>query len=259
MRIDVLTIFPEMFQGPLTESIIKRARENGILEINLYDIRDYTTDKHHITDDYPYGGGVGMVMKPDPIAAALDTVLPPLEREGVPVVMMSPQGKVFSQEMAKELAGKDRLVLLSGHYEGVDERVMEEFITQEISIGDYVLTGGELPAMVVIDAVARLIPGVLGAPASPMEDSFYEGLLDYPQYTRPEVWRGRQVPEVLLSGNHEAIRRWRRKESLRRTLIRRPDLLTGIEPTKEDRILLREIEREIAESESKGGKNNEQG
>lgn len=244
MRIDVLTLFPEMFQGPLTESIIKRARERGLLTINLYDIRDYTTDKHHVTDDYPYGGGSGMVMKPEPIAAALEAVLPPPEREGVPVIMLSPQGEIFTQDLAKELAKKPRLVLLCGHYEGIDERVREVLVTREISIGDYVLTGGELPAMVIIDAVARLIPGVLGDPASPVEDSFYDGLLDYPHYTRPEVWRGRRVPEVLLSGNHEAIRRWRRKESLRRTFLRRPDLLAKARLTPEDLVLLQEIKEE---------------
>lgn len=245
MRIDVLTLFPEMFTGPLTESIIKRAREQGRVEIHLWDIRDFAEDKHRITDDYPFGGGAGMVMKAEPVARGLEAVLSAGERAGVPVILLSPQGHLFTQEVAKELAAHPRLVLVCGHYEGIDERVREAgLVTDEISIGDYVLTGGELPAMVIIDAVVRLLPGVLGAPASAVEDSFYHGLLDYPHYTRPAVWRGLAVPEVLLSGNHQAIARWRRKEALRRTLLRRPDLLRRAELSAEDRVILSQLVQE---------------
>lgn len=242
MRIDVLTLFPAMFAGPLEESILKRAQENGLLSVYLHDIRDFAAGKHRITDDYPYGGGSGMVMKPEPIAAALDFVLAQAPKPP-PVLLMCPQGRRFTQEIAKELAGQEHLVFLCGHYEGIDERV-RPLVTDELSIGDFVLTGGELPAMVIIDAVARMIPGVLGAPDSAQEDSFYEGLLDYPQYTRPPEFRGVKVPDVLLSGHHEMIRRWRRKESLRRTLLRRPDLLAKARLTEEDHRLLAEIRQE---------------
>ena len=224
MKIDILTLFPEMFTGPFDHSMIKRAREAEIVEIQLWNIRDFAQDKHRMTDDYPYGGGAGMVMKPEPIVYGLQHVCAKradLERE---TVLMSPQGQVFSQDIARELARKEHLVLICGHYEGVDERVYE-YIDREISIGDYVLTGGELPALVVIDAVSRLIPGVLGCAESAEFDSFQDGLLEHPHYTRPAVFRGHTVPEVLLSGHHGEIRRWRLRESLKRTRERRPDLL----------------------------------
>ncbi|MCR4420731.1 MAG: tRNA (guanosine(37)-N1)-methyltransferase TrmD [Clostridia bacterium] len=242
MRIDVLTIFPEMFQGPLQASIVKRAADRGLVNINLVDIREHSRDKHRSVDDYPYGGGPGMVMRPEPIFAAWEALGPPADRHRV--ILLSPQGKLFSQGKAKELADLEQLVLICGHYEGVDERVALYLAQEELSIGDYVLSGGELAAMVVIDAVVRLLPGVLGAAASLQEESFGEGLLEYPQYTRPPEFRGYKVPEILLSGHHEAIRRWRRKEALRRTRERRPDLWQRFHPTEEDRELLAELERE---------------
>lgn len=212
-----------MFTGPFDESIIKRAREKGIIEINLINIRDYTTDKHNTADDTPYGGGAGMVMKVEPIYRAWQDLHK--KRGEVPVIMLSPQGRPLDQELVKDLSQEQGLILLCGHYEGIDERVKDLIVTDEISIGDYVLTGGELAAMVVVDAVARMIPGVLGDQESMIEDSFYNGLLDYPDYTRPREFMGLEVPEVLLSGNHGAIERWRRKEALKRTYLRRPDLL----------------------------------
>ncbi|MEW6723739.1 MAG: tRNA (guanosine(37)-N1)-methyltransferase TrmD [Bacillota bacterium] len=247
MRIDILTLFPGIFAGPFTESIIRRARESGAVEINIIDLRDFTHDRHRVADDYPYGGGVGMVMKPEPIFEALDHLRG--ESEQAPeTILLSPQGEVFRQATAAELARQDWLVLICGHYEGVDERVRQALVTREISIGDYVLTGGEVPAMVVVEAVARLVPGVLGTLASAHQDSFSDGLLEHPHYTRPQVYRGLEVPSVLLSGNHEAIRRWRRKESLRRTAQRRPDLLERAPLSEEDRCLLAELSGEEDES-----------
>ncbi|HHP51094.1 MAG TPA: tRNA (guanosine(37)-N1)-methyltransferase TrmD [Moorella mulderi] len=243
MRIDVLTIFPEMFTCFLSTSIIKRAIEAGVLTVHLVDIRDYSQDKHRRVDDYPFGGGPGMIMRPEPIFLAVEALLEEGESRP-PIILLTPQGEVFNQEMAKELATYPRLILICGHYEGVDERVRQFLATREISIGDYVLTGGELPAMVIIDAVARLLPGVLGDPQGAWEDSFTMGLLEYPQYTRPRDFRGLKVPEVLLSGNHEEIRRWRRREALRRTWQRRPDLLRKAQLTPEDEALLEEIIRE---------------
>lgn len=244
MKIDILTLFPEMFTGPFDYSMIKRAREAEIVEIQLWNIRDFAQDKHRMTDDYPYGGGAGMVMKPEPIVYGLQHVCAKradLERE---TVLMSPQGQVFSQDIARELARKEHLVLICGHYEGVDERVYE-YIDREISIGDYVLTGGELPAMVVVDVVCRLLPGVLGSgPAAALDDSIAHGLLEYPQYTRPREFAGRAVPEILLSGHHAKIEAWRRKESLRRTLLKRPDLLEKADLQEEDFRLLEEIRQE---------------
>jgi len=241
MRIDILTIFPEMFRGPFDNSIIKRAREQGLIAINITDIREFALDKHKCVDDYPFGGGVGMVMKPEPVYGAIEHVIG--DRQQARVILMCPQGELFSQAKAAELAGCQELVFICGHYEGMDERV-RHLATNEISIGDYILTGGELAAMVVIDAVARLIPGVLGEEESARQDSFSERLLEYPQYTRPREFRGMQVPEVLLSGHHENIRLWRRQESLRRTLKRRPDLLSGEDLSPEDRRLLQEINSE---------------
>jgi tRNA (guanine37-N1)-methyltransferase len=236
MRFDVLTLFPEMFTGPLQESIIKRAQERGLISVHLHNIRDYATGRHRITDDAPYGGGGGMVMKPEPIFAAVEAVLG--DEKGVPVILLSPQGRLFTHEVARELSRYPRLVLICGRYEGVDERVREHLATDEISIGDYVLSGGELAAMVIIDAVTRLLPGALGDPGATFEDSHAWGLLEYPHYTRPAVFRGWAVPEVLLSGNHAAIARWRREQALRRTLERRPDLLERAPLTEEDRAFL---------------------
>jgi len=222
MRVDVLTLFPEMFAGPLGHSILGRAIGRGLLQVQLTNPRDFTTDRHRTVDDYPYGGGPGMVMKPDPIFTAVES----LARPDDPIILLSPQGRVFSQAVAAELASQPRLILICGHYEGVDERVREHLATDELSIGDYVLTGGELAAMVVIDAVARLLPSVLGAEASTGEESHSQGLLEYPHYTRPPEFRGWTVPDILLSGHHAEIARWRRQQSLLRTAHHRPDLLT---------------------------------
>jgi tRNA (guanine37-N1)-methyltransferase len=228
MLIDILTLFPAMFQGPLTESILKRAQQADLLTLRLHDIRDYTTDRHRTADDAPYGGGAGMVMKAAPLAAAIRDVLaapgPEAADAAPPVILMSPEGQPFTQAVAAELACLPRMLLVCGHYEGVDERVRTTLITREISIGDYVLTGGELAAMVIVDAVARLLPGVLDA-ASTEEESFSEALLEYPHYTRPATWEGQEVPAVLLSGHHGEVAAWRRQQRLLRTLQRRPDLL----------------------------------
>ncbi len=221
MKIDIITLFPGMFRGPLEESILGRAVERGLLDIKVHNLRDFATGRHKVVDDYTFGGGPGMVMKPEPIFAAVES----LRREGSRVVLMSPQGRVFRQAIAEELSRQEQLVLLCGHYEGVDERVRQHLVDDELSIGDYVLTGGELAAMVVCDAVARLIPGVLGAEESAREESFTKGLLEYPHYTRPATFRGWEVPEVLLSGDHTRVARWRREQSLLRTLRRRPELL----------------------------------
>lgn len=244
MRFDILTLFPEMFSGPLGTSIIGKAQERGLLTVNLWNIRDYAQDKHRTVDDTPYGGGAGMVLRPDVLVRAIEAVRG--DDSSVPVVYLSPQGRVFNQQMAVELAKLPRLILLSGHYEEIDERVRQHWVDWELSIGDYVLTGGELPAMVVVDAVARLLPGVLGDESSHQEESFQQGLLDYPQYTRPAVFRDLQVPEVLLSGHHEQIRRYRLKEALRRTLLRRPDLLQHRELSAEERQILKELEQEFS-------------
>lgn len=238
MRFDIFTLFPDMFRGPLDESILARARERGLLEVNLYNPRDVTTDRHHVVDDYPYGGGAGMVMKPEPVFTAVERVY-----EAGPVILLSPLGRVFNQSIARELAAEPRVTLLCGHYEGIDERVREHLVTDEISLGDFVLTGGELAAMVIVDAVARLLPGVL-APGSTDEESHTAGLLEYPHYTRPPEYRGWRVPEVLLSGNHGAIARWRRRESLRRTRALRPDLFSRLELTTLDHKLLAELDVE---------------
>jgi tRNA (guanine37-N1)-methyltransferase len=247
VKIDVLSTFPGMFEPVLAESILKRAQEAGVLSVRVHDLREWTTDRHRTTDDAPFGGGAGMVMKPEPFFAAVDQLRCPSDADcREDVVLLCPQGEPFVHSVAEELAVRDHLILLCGHYEGIDERVREHLVTRAISIGDYVLTGGELPAMVVIDAVARLLPGALGADEGAQMDSFANGLLEYPQYTRPAEFRGWKAPDVLLSGHHEQIRRWRRKESLRRTRTARPDLLAGAELTDEDRELLSEIEQEEA-------------
>ncbi|HHW99313.1 MAG TPA: tRNA (guanosine(37)-N1)-methyltransferase TrmD [Firmicutes bacterium] len=240
MRIDILTLFPQFFSSIFATSILQRAVANELVLLNTVDIRDFAYDKHRIVDDYPYGGGAGMVMKPEPIARAIAATRQP--QDNTRVIYMSPQGQVFNQEKALELASFDQLVILCGHYEGVDERVIERYVDEEISIGDFVLTGGELPAAVLVDAVVRLLPGVLGSSQSAAEDSFSDGLLEYPQYTRPPEFEGLTVPEVLLSGHHGKIAAWRRQESLRRTLERRPDLLAKASLTKTDQAFLKQLQ-----------------
>jgi tRNA (guanine37-N1)-methyltransferase len=249
MEIDILTLFPGMFQGPLTESVIKRAVDAGLLTIRVHNMRDWTHDKHHVMDDYPYGGGAGMVMKPEPVFAAVEGVLAESQAASdTPVILLTPQGRLFTQEVAQELAQHRHLLLICGHYEGIDERVRRHLVTDEISIGDYVLTGGELPAMVVLDAVARLVPGVLD-PGSLGEESHSAGLLEYPQYTRPPAFREWQVPEILLSGNHGAVAKWRRREALRRTWQRRPDLLAKLELSADEQQFLDDLAQGTAEHE----------
>ncbi|MEA3409176.1 MAG: tRNA (guanosine(37)-N1)-methyltransferase TrmD [Candidatus Eisenbacteria bacterium] len=249
MRIDVLTLFPEMFEGPLSESILRQAQEKGLLTIGLTNIRDFTRDKHRTADDYPYGGGSGMVMKPDPIFEATESVLArgfgetAEGQDEVAVILLSARGRLFDQALAAELATRERLVFICGRYKGVDERVTS-LVTHEVSIGDYVLTGGELAAMVIVDAVARLVPGVLGDIESAETDSHFDGLLGPPTYTRPEEYRGLRVPDVLVSGNHERIRMWRRKSALRTTRERRPDLLDATKLSGEDFEILEDIEQE---------------
>jgi tRNA (guanine37-N1)-methyltransferase len=251
MHFDILTLFPEFFESPLAQSIVKRAREAGLISIALHNIRDYTTDKHRTTDDTPYGGGGGMIMKPEPIFAAVEAILEDKGPEGdhpsPPIILLSPQGRLFTQEIARELSRHPHLLLICGHYEGVDERVRQHLATDEISIGDYVLTGGEVPALVMVEAVTRLVPGVLGDPGATFEDSHAEGLLEYPHYTRPPVFRGHGVPEVLLSGDHAAVIRWRRQQALRRTWERRPDLLRTARLSEADKAFLRQLEEEKEE------------
>ncbi len=244
MHFDIFTLFPAMFQGPFSESILKRAQERGLLSIALHNIRDATTDKHHIVDDYPYGGGAGMVMKPEPIFAAVE----PIYKDG-PIILLTPQGRLFNQQIAHTLAQEARLTLLCGHYEGIDDRVIQHLVTNELSIGDYVLTGGELAAMVVVDAISRLIPGVL-TEGSTEEESHSSNLLEYPHYTRPPEFRGWGIPDVLLSGNHAQIARWRRKESIRRTRQRRPDLFAKLNlNSKQDMKILKELDEEEGAAE----------
>ena len=225
MRIDILCLFPEMFVSPFNQSIIKRARDRELVDIVTHNIRDYTQDKHHTVDDYPYGGGAGMVLKPEPAFEAVEAIVKQFGVNEMPIILLTPQGRLFTQSVAKELALHPRFMLICGHYEGWDERVRENLATDEISIGDYVLSGGELAAMVVVDAIIRLIPGALGSQSSSGDDSHSNGLLEYPQYTRPEVYRGWSVPQVLLSGNHGEVAQWRRLQAILRTTERRPDLL----------------------------------
>ena len=244
MRIDCLTLFPPMLQAVLEESITGRAIKGGILDIRYTNIRDFAQNKHNRVDDAPYGGGMGMVMQAEPIYRAYQSVL---ETATVRprVIYMSPQGRVFNQKIAEELAQELHLVFLCGHYEGVDERVLEEIVDEELSIGDYVLTGGEIPALAVIDAVARMIPGVLPSEEAYSEESLYNGLLEYPQYTRPPVFLNREVPEVLLSGHHENINKWRREESIRRTCRKRPELLPKAELSEKERKLAERVIQEL--------------
>jgi tRNA (guanine37-N1)-methyltransferase len=248
MRIDIISIFPDMF-SPLAHSILKRARENGLLSIDVHNPRDFTTDKHKIVDDYPFGGGSGMVMKPEPISAAVDHIRNISPDTRPKVLLMCPRGETFTQAKAKRLADNRHLIFICGHYEGIDDRIRQHIVDEEISIGDYVLTGGELPAMVIIDAIARLLPGVLGAEDAASSDSFYSGLLEYPQYTRPREFNGWEVPDILLSGDHGKIERWRRKQSLLNTLLRRPDLLTQAMLDKNDCKLLHEIKKELEQGD----------
>lgn len=229
MQIFILTLFPQMFQSPLGGGVFKRALDRNLVKISLINFRDYTHDKHHTVDDYPYSGGAGMVLKPEPLFEAVEAIKSNITEERdtneTPVILLTPQGRLFSQQIALELSRHGHLILICGHYEGVDERVREHLVTDEISIGDYVLSGGELAAMVVAEAVVRLIPGVLGSEISAADDSHVAGLLEYPQYTRPPVYRGWTVPEVLLSGNHAQVAKWHREQAIIRTLKRRPDLL----------------------------------
>lgn len=255
MRFDIFTLFPGIFEGPLRESMIKRAIDAGLLDVQLHNIRDYAAGKHQVTDDYPYGGGGGMVMKPEPVFKAVESVLgirdegtvigeqnadhqSPVTNPPLPIILLTPQGRVFNQKIAYELAQHDRVALICGRYEGFDERIREHLVTDEISIGDFVLTGGELAALIVLDAVIRLKPGALGDPEGAIDDSHASGLLEYPHYTRPPEFRGWGVPEVLLSGDHAKVDRWRREQALRRTWLRRPDMLAAVELSKADQAFL---------------------
>ena len=242
MRFDIVTIFPRMFDGPLAEGVVARAVERGVLAIGVHDLRDFTTDRHRVVDDVPFGGGPGMVLKPEPLFAAVDAIR---AARGEPdaIVLTSPQGARFTQAEAARLRALRHVVVLCGRYEGIDERVREHLATDELSIGDYVLSGGELPALVIVDAVARLVPGVVGDAGSVEEDSFARGLLAYPHYTRPAEFRGWAVPDVLVSGHHGRIADWRRREALRRTLERRPDLLRDATLDERERALIEELRR----------------
>jgi tRNA (guanine37-N1)-methyltransferase len=238
VQIDILTLFPEMFQGVFDSGVIGRAVEQGLVGISLHNFRDQAHDRHHTVDDYPYGGGAGMVLKPEPIFEAIEAIKGEAD---IPVILLNPAGRLFTQKVAKEFARYSRMIVICGRYEGVDERVSQHLATDEISIGDYVLTGGEIAAMVLIDAVVRLLPGVLGSELSPREDSHVAGLLEYPQYTRPPSYRGWPVPEILLSGNHAQIAGWRREQSIRRTYERRPELLDKVELSPEERRLVQKL------------------
>ena len=249
LRFDILTLFPGLFCGVFEESIVRRALDAGLIEIALHNIRDYAPGRHHVTDDAPYAGGGGMVMKPEPIWLAVEALLGhevsgPADVDA-PVVLLTPQGRRFDQRVAVELAQKERLILICGRYEGFDERVRAYLANDEISIGDYVLSGGEIPAMVVVEAVTRLLPGALGDPMGALKDSYTSGLLEYPHYTRPPVWRGYGVPEILLSGHHAEVERWRRQQALLRTWQRRPDLLAGAELSEADREFLRQMGADV--------------
>jgi tRNA (guanine37-N1)-methyltransferase len=251
MRFDIFTLFPGLFAGVFEESIVKRAIESGSVSIALHDIRTYGLGRHHVTDDEPYGGGGGMIMKAEPIFHAVEAVLdgqkPQDRHDPTQIILLSPVGRLFNQAVARELAARERLLLICGRYEGVDERVRQHLVTDEISIGDYVLSGGEIPAMVLVEAITRLLPGVLGDPLAAAKDSHAGGLLEHPHYTRPAEFRGWQVPEALLSGNHAEIRRWRRQQALLRTYERRPDLLATAHLTEEDMVFLRELGAELDE------------
>lgn len=235
MRIDIFCLFPEMFTSPFEQSIVKRAKEKGIVEIVAHNIRNYTHDKHHTVDDYSYGGGPGMVLKPEPIFEVVEAVKQQINVSEVPIILLTPAGRLFNQQIAHELALHSHLMLICGHYEGIDERVHEYLATDEISIGDYVLSGGEVAAIAMVDAIVRLIPGALGSEISSNTDSHVDGLLEYPQYTRPQVYRGWKVPSVLFSGNHQEIARWRRREAILRTAKQHPDLLEKANLSREEK------------------------
>jgi tRNA (guanine37-N1)-methyltransferase len=265
MQFEVFTLLPDVFPPYLESSILQKARQRGLIEVRVHNIRDYTHDRHHTTDDTPYGGGGGMVMKPEPVFETVETVLgfearqtqsipfdhgSATQGKPVPIILLTPQGRVFTQRVAEELAGHERIALLCGRYEGVDERIREHLVTDEISIGDYVLTGGELPALLIIDAVSRLIPGVLGNPTGAEDDSHSMGLLEYPHYTRPPEFRGWQVPEVLLSGDHGRIEKWRREQALSRTLKKRPDMLEKAELSEEDKKIVERLKSNVRDRSS---------
>ena len=241
MRIDIFSLFPQMFASPFGESIIKRAIDRELVNIFIHNIRDYTHNKHRTVDDYPYGGGAGMVLKPEPLFEAVSSATKENEQSDNPIILLTPQGRLFNHQIAQELSLKPNLILICGHYEGVDERVREYLATDEISIGEYILTGGELAAMVVVDAVVRLLPGVLGSEQATDEESYTDGLLEYPQYTRPRMYKGWEVPPILLSGNHEEIAKWRREQSITRTLERHPDLLEDATLSEEDRKIMKKV------------------
>jgi tRNA (guanine37-N1)-methyltransferase len=249
MQFEVFTLLPEVFPSYLETSILKRARERGLIDVRVHNIRDYTHDKHHMTDDTPYGGGGGMVMKPEPVFEAIETVLglaplsPAEPAANIPIILLTPQGRVFNQTIAKELSSHPHIALLCGRYEGIDERIREHLVTDEISIGDYVLTGGEIPALILIDAISRLLPNVLGDPTGAEDDSHAMGLLEYPHYTRPPEFRGWKAPDVLLSGDHAKIDKWRRQQALERTFNKRPDMLETAELSKEDGKFLEKLKR----------------
>ena len=252
MRIDILTIFPQMFESSFGLGIFKRAIDRKLVVVNVHNIRDYTYDKHHTVDDYPYGGGAGMVLKPEPIFETVASIQSDVSQEGgvLPVILLTPQGRPFSQQVAEELSSYSQMILVCGRYEGVDERVREHLVTDEISIGDYVLSGGDLAAMVVVDAVVRLLPGVLGSEASLLDESHATGLLEYPHYTRPAAYRGWFVPDVLLSGNHAQIAKWRREQALNRTLKRRPELLENAGLSSEERQLVDSLRSNLVDMRS---------
>ncbi|MCL2706681.1 MAG: tRNA (guanosine(37)-N1)-methyltransferase TrmD [Dehalococcoidia bacterium] len=237
MRIDILTLFPQFFSTPLDNAIFRRAKDKELVDFSIYNIRDYTHDKHHVVDDYPFGGGAGMLLKPEPVFEALEDALKDrrINGEVIPIILTTPQGQAFSQPLAYQLAQHQRVVILCGHYEGVDDRVREHLVTHEISVGDYVLSGGELPALVIADALVRLLPGVLGSEESAAADSHSDGLLEYPQFTRPADFRGWKVPDILLSGNHAKISAWRREQSILKTARRRPDLLDRVSLTAKEK------------------------
>lgn len=252
MQFEVFTLLPEVFPSYLETSIIKRARERDLINVRVHNIRDYTHDKHHTTDDTPYGGGGGMVMKPEPVFKAIETVLglnsdqsPPEPASNIPIILLTPQGRVFNQSIAQELSAHPYIILLCGRYEGIDERIREHLVTDEISIGDYVLTGGELPALILIDAIARLLPDVLGDPTGAQDDSHAMGLLEYPHYTRPPEFRGWKTPDILLSGDHAKIDKWRREQALLRTFNKRPDMLEKAELTKKDLKFIEGLKSEV--------------
>ena len=240
LRFDIITIFPGMFESPFNESILNRARQKGLLEFCVHNLRDYSLNKHKKVDDYPFGGGVGLVMNVEPISRAIEDIKK--TRPDARTILMSPSGKPFNQETARRLAAEQNLILVCGRYEGVDERVRLHCVDEELSIGDYVLSGGEIPAMAVVDAVSRLVPGVLGDENSIVEESFSDRLLEYPQYTRPRDFKGHTVPEVLVSGNHKEIRDWQRKEALRKTAEVRPDLLNGLKLSDQDKATLKDLD-----------------